>query len=264
MENTTSSREIDLLQVLAKFYRALKKNKIVVILCLLCGLAGGLLLSNYSKDPVKASMMIVTDLLSENEIKFLADQFAKADTIPGITADQKILIKEITFEVKSEDVLGKSPNVSLQLTATVFDSKVLIPLQNSVVNFLNHAEPTIRKKENKKEFYVNMIRKIDSELAALDNVKSQIDNKAKATFLDPSDLFTKSVELYDKKVLYKIALDELHSVQVIKGFGALTKSAKWPKMFYAFLGLLVGFGIALVIMFMQFFNEYYRGFANSK
>jgi uncharacterized protein YacL len=47
-------------------------------------------------------------------------------------------------------------------------------------------------------------------------------------------------------------------VHVAKGFGSLIKDARLSKMLAAAIGLALGFVIAILLLFIKFFNDYNR------
>lgn len=256
MEKRTSDHEIDLLEVLARLYRAFKNNKLLFILCPVLGIAAGLALSRSSKETVKASMMIETKLINESESKFLIEQLEGTDTILQLTKGGRI-----KYEVKRGE--SGDENVYFLVSTVILDKGNLSSLQNAVKDYLNHSEPIARRRHEKEELCQGMIKKIDSELSALDEVKRQVDNKSKATFLEPATLFEKSADLYNKRMKFQIELEDAQSVHIVKGFGALTKSAKWPESVYGIIGLVIGLLFLSAILFIKFFMGYYKRFENT-
>jgi uncharacterized protein YacL len=101
-----------------------------------------------------------------------------------------------------------------------------------------------------------MIAKIDNEIAAMDQVKQKTD--AMASYVDPSELYAKTVELFRIRTESEIKLKNINTVHVAKGFGSLIKDARLSKMLAAAIGLALGFVIAILLLFIKFFNDYNR------
>jgi len=272
MEKNRPDQEIDLLELLAKFFSALRKNVILTIACPLLGIALAVLIAKIKKESTHAEMMIVTDLLTEGEAKFLTEQLSSADTVPGINEQQRRNIGNLKYEViKGEfpiitdktTLIGKVP-VYIQIKAETSDKKVLPVLQNVLVNYINGAEPVIKERRERKAFYINMIQKIDLELAAIEEVKKNIDSRTQATYLNPSELFSETVTLYDRKLNYQRGLKEIESIQIVKGFGSLSKGAGFPMTYYIVFGVFGGIIILSILMFIGYFANYYRNFEKNR
>jgi hypothetical protein len=101
-----------------------------------------------------------------------------------------------------------------------------------------------------------MIAKIDGEIAAMDQVKQK--TEAMASYVDPSELYAKTVELFRIRTESEIKLKSISTVQVTKGFGSLIKDARMSKVVVAAAGLALGFFIAILLLFIKFFNDYNR------
>lgn len=256
MEQKTFNGEINLLELLAKFYLVLKNNKLLTILLPVLGLLTGVVASNFTKEVVKSSMMVETDLISEDESKFLMEQLNKADSIQGLSKEQERKIGGIEYEVKKGERIEDSVPVYIKISTVTGDKAILPVLQKALVNYLNQTEPIERNRTDREHFYHEMITRIDEELAGLTGVKKEINDKTKATFLEPADLFASSVELYDKRTKYEIALESIKSVHVVKNFGSLVKNAKWSKTLYALVGFVAGIFTLFAVLFLRFFHHY--------
>ncbi len=261
MEQKTSNQEADLMHLLAMLIRTLKANKFLTIVFPIIGMLGGYIASSLTTSTVQASMMVSTDLISEAESTFLFDQLGKADSIQGLTKEQEKQVFRINYEVlKGEQDINKSTPIYFKITTVISDKKVLPVLQNAIVNYLNNSAPVKRHREKKEKLCMDMIHKIDGELAALQQVEKEVNDKTKATFLDPSGLFEKSVELNEKKVQYELAYKDAQTIHIVKGFGSLTKLAKLPSALYVIVGFFVGVIALMLVIFLKSFGKYYNNF----
>jgi hypothetical protein len=260
MTQPTSSDEIDLLELLAKGYRTLKKNILLFILCPAIGLAAGILVASFSEDKFSSSMMVSTNLLTENEAQFIFKELEKADSIPGLNASQFIDLLSLSFDVEKNERIAEDKIVYLKITANVRDPKLFPALEKVLVNYLNNAEPVIRHRNQQETYYNDLIKKIDEEIAAMDEIKKQTNSREMATYVAPSDLFASSVDIYKLRAESELRLKEVQAVHLVKGFGSLIKDAKMSKTLAAIIGIVVGGLLAVVIVFIRFFNQYYSTF----
>jgi hypothetical protein len=262
MEQRPIHQEVDLLKLLAKTYSIIKKNVILVIVFPGVGLLLGFLYVQLSTKPqlannlAQSSLMIATDLLSENEANFLCGDLAASDSLPGLTMDQRKSVIGLSYEVKKEQSKDRYL-VFIKLTATVTHHYILTHLQKALVAYFNQSEPVIRQRKVKEKLYTSMIAKLDSELAGLEEIKR---NKEKIVAIFP-DPYSKSADLFERKMNYQNAL-ETSAVYVVKGFGpaAAVTATSNPKLPYIILGFMGGVLILVMILFLRFFSAYYKQF----
>jgi hypothetical protein len=256
MTKKVHSDEIDLMELLARVYRAIKRNLLLFTVLPVIGVIFTLSLAYNSSDKFSSSMMITTDLLSENEAKFIFEELEKADSIPGLSSDEKRKLLGLNFEVGQSEQNDKTKRVYLKITAIVTDPAIFPSLEKTVVKYINSVDPVVRSRQNQESYYKQMIAKIDGEIAAMDQVKQK--TEAMASYVDPSELYAKTVELFKMRTESEIKLKSISNVQVTKGFGSLIKDARMSKLIVALAGLALGFFIAILLLFIKFFNDYNR------
>lgn len=252
MTKKVHSDEIDLMELLARVYRAIKRNLLLFTVLPVIGVIFTLSLAYNSSDKFSSSMMITTDLLSENEAKFIFDELEKADSIPDLSNKEKEKLVRLNFDVEH----GEQKQVYLKITAVVTDPAIFPTLEKTVVRYINSVEPVMRSRQNQELYYKQMIAKIDGEIAAMDHVKQK--TEAMASYVDPSELYSKTVDLFKIRTESEIKLKSISTVQVAKGFGSLIKDAKLSKVMVAAAGLVLGFVVAILLLFIKFFNNYNR------
>jgi len=251
MENQRVSDDVDLLHAAAKFYWILKNNVVLIILCVVVGIGLGIVLSRFAKDAVKSRMMVETAFINQQEAKFLVNELDGINFLPGKRS-------KLEYDVKTGDREDK--NIYIIVTASAGDTTDLSHIQASIKKFLNQSEPFLRRKKETAEVCLNMIKEINIQLADLASVKEKVDDKSKATFLNPADLFTKTVDLYNKRLNYEIELQNAESVHIVKGFDTVARSARIPSSMYVLAGLLFGGIVAIVALVLKRFSKYYREF----
>lgn len=262
------SDEIDLLELVASFLAALKRNLLLTIILPLAGILIALAISYNSRDVFESSLLIETSLLTENECNFLFEQLDKFGVIPGLTKEQDDQVAGFKFKVTRHDgpVLSDvnmyqlNNRVYIEVTARVFDKTVFVPLEKALVKFIDGSASVVRNRNEREKFYSEMIKRIDEEIASMDKVKEVISTKTQATYLNPSELYANSVKLYEDKTAYSIRLQEIRSVHLIKGFDSLSINAQLSKMIIALIGFAVGFCVLLMLLFIQFFRRYYKSY----
>jgi hypothetical protein len=263
MEQRPNHQEVDILKLMAKTFRLLKRNIILVIVCPGLGLLAGFLYTKLSTQPqlinnvAQSSVMISTDLLTESEANYLCSDLVSADSLPGISRQQKESIVGLSYEVKKEQLRDR-PQVFIKITATITHHYILPILQNSLLTYFSDSEPVIRQRKVKEKLYRTMINKLDEEIAGLEEMQK----KGKEKFLSiSSNPFTQTADLYERKVNYENSL-ETSAVYIVKGFGRETTVATTsnPKFTYVILGFLLGCTALGVILFVRFFSAYYKKF----
>jgi len=260
------SGEIDLLELVAGFFMALKRNLALTIILPVAGIAIAVGISSQSRDVFESSLLIETSLLTDSECEFLFQQLDKFGVIPGLTKEQDDQVASFRFSVTRNDgpVLPEQNSfllnraVYLEVTAKVFDQDVLPALQKSLVDFINGSVSVVKHRTERSKFYNEMIQRIDTEILAMDEVKKQINSKTQATYLNPSELFENSVKLYEKRMEYEIKRSEINSIHLLKGFDSLTINAKMRLTIAAAIGFAVGFAVLCLLLFLKFFISFYK------
>src|SRR3954466_14259614 len=102
--NTNDNQEIDLLELLAKLYKAVLKNWITAIILPLAGAIAAISINSSSENSIQSSMLIATDLLTKEEFEFLFQELDKTDSFPGLTFEQMTRINNLNFSVVDEKI----------------------------------------------------------------------------------------------------------------------------------------------------------------
>jgi hypothetical protein len=264
MEKNVNAGEIDLLELGARFLNALRQNLVLTIVLPLAGLITALVFSYRSESLYESGMLIETSLLSDSECRFLLNELNKVSEFPGITPEVADHVKNLRYEIIKNDVITTADktaddrSVYLQVTATVSQKDIFPPLQALIVKFINESEPAVRHRRERERFYSSMVMKIDTEIAAMQAVKDNVDSRTLANYLDPSELYKATVALFKEKTEYEIKLEGSRAVHLVKGFDSLTIDAKLNKVIVAMIGFVLGFAVLSLILFIRFFVRYYN------
>ena len=260
----SESEEVNLLDLLASFFAALKRNLVLTILLPIIGVVIALAVSYKSRDLFESSLLIETSLLSENECRFLFDQLNKVGTIPGLTNEERSQLAGFEFQVIKNDIPASQDNMALnekslylEVTARVYNQQVFPSLQKAVLRVVNENSSVVRHRAEREKFYGEMIRRIEEEISSMEQIKKQVTANVQATYLNPSDLYATTVQLYRDKIQFEIRREQIASVHLIKGFDSLTIDAKLSRLFVVMLGLSIGFSALCLFLFIQFFLRYF-------
>jgi hypothetical protein len=257
--------EIDLMELLAKAYRSIKRHLILFITLPLGGAAVALLISFNGTDKYSSSMMLSTDLISKNEAEFIVKELEAADSImPGLTHEeaQRLLNLRFTVESKIEkipmtkDVAVDREVVFLKITAEVTDPSIYPSLERKLMRYMNSIDPVVQNRKRQEFIHKKMIAKLDSEIVILDGIRKQSDSRAMAGYMNPASLFSKTIELYEDRTNREMRLEDLGSVRLTKGFGSLMKDSRLSRPVVGALGFFAGLVAFILIMFVQSFNKY--------
>jgi len=261
MEQKPVNQEVDLLKVLAKIYRILRKNLVLVILCPTVGLLLGLLFINVSSLPLlssnsaRSSLLLASDLLTENEANFLCADITAADSLPGLTMEDKSRITSIEYEVRKEAVTREKTEVFIKISASFTNTSALPKLQNALLTYLSNSEPIVSRWRSKEKFYHVVVKKIDLELEQLEALKSD------KQLIDKAGVHSRIADLFERRVNYHIT-SESHPIRLVKGFSSIIKNEgiSNPKFPYLLLGFAGGVLVLFLILFIRYFNAYYKQF----
>ena len=253
------SEEINLLDLLARFLTILKKKLLLSILFPIAGTTAGLLISYFSGDRYESTLLVETSLLSENECNFLFGQLNKVGSIPGLTVEEKEALVDMSFKVYrngSDDELNEK-SLFIELTARVSNKEVFPSLQKAWLNVINQHPSVSRHRHEREKYYDQMISKIDEEIQSMETVKKEISGNIQATYLNPAELYARSVLLQKERIQYEIRREQVKVVHLINGFDSLSVELKPSRLLPAAVGFAVGFLLLCVFLLVKFFVQYF-------
>lgn len=260
-----NTRETSLLEILAGFFVILRKNRALSIALPLMGLLAGVLYYARSSDLWESSILIKTSLLTPQEGEFLLAQIERAKVVPGLSADQQKQIKHVTYSLitETEGTGFDDRSIYLQATARVYQKEVFRVLENALVNLIETSPSVRRHRDGRKQYYDQLISKIDEEISAMAQVKSQVAREAQATYLNPSLLYTQTVDLFREKLSLQLKKQEIESIHLVKSFDSLSFDRKVPLLILMIVGIVAGMLLLSVVLFLKFFVSYFRGYQSS-
>ncbi|HEY3405581.1 MAG TPA: hypothetical protein VGK59_19495 [Ohtaekwangia sp.] len=251
METPTNHEDIDLLKLLAICYQYLLKNLVIVLTLPVLGAVIGYILTFVPMKKFEAKMMIRSEALSVAECDFLLKQLELADSLPNITPEQRSAMMSLSHEMfPSEDPYA-------EITIQVNNRNMVAMFQKSILSFLESSEYSQKKKKELRDFYSVMIVRINHELKLLDDVKTHTAYEAQASALKPSDLFTTSVDLTERKVKYEQKMKDEHIIIVIDGFDRVVSEVSVSSTLLVLAGFIAGIFAMIIILFLKYFFRYY-------
>ena len=265
MEVKMRDREIDLLKLLVKVIDFVWSNLFLTIFLPVAGALVGWGFSHILENRSESEMMLVTQHLTEPQCEFLLAQLEKTDSFPELTEDQRGGLIKLQHKVISEPRSYSffSPpgpyKTHVEITLGVKHLGLRKPFENSIIKYLETSQPAIKKKEELAEFYQIMIAELDQELLALQELKKQILTQTKLGD-DVVELYTRSVELKEKKIRFEQEAKSIEIFQIVKGFDGMNKPKKASPMQFSLLGAGAGFALLVFLSFLKFFAEYYRNY----
>jgi hypothetical protein len=266
MAEKTSDREIDLMEVLVKILDLVRSNLFLAVFLPVAGALVGWGFSHISENRSESQMMVVTEHLTEPQCEFLLAQLEKTDSFPDITEEQRqslIFLKHKTIKEPIVHPLLSQSSVPhkthIEITLHVKHIALRKVFENSIIRYLESSQPAIRKKEELEEFYKTMVIHIDEELSAMNELKKQMVT-LNNTGDNAIDLYTKTIELTEKKIKYQQELKNIEAFQIVKGFDGMNKPKTASPGLYSFAGAGAGIALLAFLLFLKYFVDYYRDY----
>jgi len=261
--------EIDLLELLAKIIFLVKKNTKIIVLAFVIGTLLGLGYYQFVPNVYESKMILLSDILtssyseriteslnrliSENNTKILSERLKMSEQ--DATQIVRIEIETVTQE-RSRD---EKENEIFIATVKVLDKDILPKLQESIIVYLRNNEFVKIRVEQRRKYALEIIKKIDEQLSALEQLKSRITKgelvqggKENLVLFDPTTVHSKIVDLNKERTSLQNSLEIINSIQLVEGFTVFEKPVS-PKLSFSlaggatlglfFVGALIGFKI---------------------
>jgi uncharacterized protein involved in exopolysaccharide biosynthesis len=259
--------EIDLLELFAKTILLVKKNAKIILLAFIIGTVLGLCYYQFVPKVYESKMILFSDILtlsySERITESLDQLILEKNTeilsekLKMSEQDAKQIAKFEIENVKRDKIKDGKENEIFIVTVKVLDKNILLKLQEKIINYLRNNEYVRIRVELKKKYTIEIIKKIEEELLALEQLKIKITNgefvrgaKGNLVLFDPTTVHSKIVELNKERTLLKNTLETINSIQLVEGFTVFEKPVS-PKLSYSLAGG-ASFGLFFVGMVIAF------------
>ena len=197
------------------------------------------------------------DLLQKNEYELLASTF---------NCDPEILkkVSEISGDEIQKLSVADNPN-GFTIEVLVKDTGILDRLQQALVYGLQNNEYTIERIAAKKSNLNSLIRKVTTEISALDSTKSNVENiinnkkqNQSAFLIDVTGINSQLIELNEKLFHYQDELKFVNPVQVLQNFNKLKNPEKPKLSFYLVVGLITGVFVGYLVALYGYVKQKLR------
>ncbi len=264
--NQSAGDEIDLQQLVINVFRFFKRYLTFIVSCVAAGVVLGAM--GYVTLPPKfeSQMIVMSDILTESYSDRLTEGLdrligEKNDSILairlGLNIEEAQQVSTIDIEsIKKETGPGSEFEPSTFVVTVVTGEKALFPrLEEGIVNYLRNNEYVKTRVSQRERTYTLMIEKLDQEIQSLDSLKTRLfqgkpvyTKSSEMMLVDPTNIYSKIIELNKQRIDYKNSLELYNSIQLIEGFTPFNKPAS-PKLSTMLLaGFALGFFGALGIL----------------
>lgn len=257
-----SSDEIDLQELAIRILRYLySHSRFIAFSCLGGTLLG--LVAWLTLPPVYQSKMIVmsdiltksySDRITESLDKLIGEgNYALLGVRLNLSEDEVRQVSGIKIEsIKKEEKDIKEESTIFIITVDTKNQELLPKLQEGIINLLRNNEFVKIRVKQREFFYKTLIEKLDDEINSLDSLKKKLfDGKPiygkgpEMLLVDPTNIYSKIIELNRQRIDYVNALELSNSIQLVEGFTSF-KKPKSPRGSVALLlGLFGGLAFGL-------------------
>ncbi|HRK53723.1 MAG TPA: Wzz/FepE/Etk N-terminal domain-containing protein [Cyclobacteriaceae bacterium] len=244
MEKQTGNDEIDLVELLVKAVLLIKRNLVQIIIFFVVGTGLGYAYASLAPKVYESKMLISSEILTESYSEKIFEtlqnlvkeqNYEDLSSKIGLTVDESKSVSKIKIESALKDKPQKEEEKRFFLiTVELTDQSIQPKLQNGLIQFLQQIDFVKVRVEQRKKYYSDLIKQIDTEIQSLEEFKSKIydgnffQNSKGNVMFDPTTVNSKIVELTKERINYQNALETANSVQVVEGFTQFDKPI-WPK-----------------------------------
>lgn len=261
--------DLDVVRLISRMAWAIRSNLLLIVVLTSIGILVGLGISLMVKKQYESRMLLssevlpypnlegiletIDDLLKERNYEELKKRL-QLDS--AILASINSLETELLIENESEQVNDiRIEYVSVKVRT--LDTKALAPFQKALINYLHSNDYVKARVQQKKDFYVTLIKEVNKEIQSLEELKQNISSGtffevAKGNIIfDPTTVNSKILDLAKTKIEYENSLKLVESIHVIEGFAPYKKPVTGRKLQSIFLGAIGGLLLAAGIIATQ-------------
>ena len=254
--DTHSTEEIDLQELAVRVIRYFNSHIFFILICSVVGLGLGLMAYWRLPNVYESQMIVVSDVLTktygeriEENINNLIkeENYGTLSANLNLTQEQVSSIKSIRIEsiteVKNANIQIDKEETFFILTVDLRDPSILPVFQEGLLGFFRNNEYVQIRTKQREVTYRAMVKKIEEELQSIDSFKQRLTHgqtKGESLVLDPSVLYTGSVDLSKSLWDYRNSLELSNSIQLLEGFTAFQKPKEPNLLTLSVLGFLLG------------------------
>jgi len=264
--NSPTNDEIDLKGLAISIVRYLSQHFRYISICTVIGAIVGLIAFLAIPSVYESEMIVSSDILTSSYSDRLTQSLnrlikEKNDSVLAVrlslTTDEAKSIKALKIESVKKEISQKDDDESSTfiVTAEVRQKSLLPKLQNGLIGFLRTNEYVEIRVQQREQTYKQLIKKLDEEIGSLDSLKLRLfqgkpiyTKSSEMMLVDPTNIYSKIIELTRQRIEYQNALELFNSIQLIEGFTPFKKPAS-PKLSIALVvGFVLGFFGAIGIL----------------
>lgn len=257
----TRYEEIDLVELLAKSIRALKRHALLITICLALSIGFAVWLWFTSPRVYESRMMIYSSILTESYCQELAENLnalvrdgnssALANRLK-LTVEQAAALRKVNMEGALEGAVPEVDRWAIVVTVRVTDNAILPDLEAGIVEYIAGNDFVKVRTDEKKRTYQELIARVAEEIEKLEAVKQRILQGAYSSpqgvvMMNPSEAYARTVQLVKEKLELEEKLRLVNSVQVVEGFIPLNRPIS-PRLSLLLVGGFVGGIIAFLLI----------------
>lgn len=264
--------EIDLVELLARFVRVLRRNAVLLLTCVVITLGIAVWVGLTAPKVYESRMMLYTSILTESYCEQLAmnlralirdENYELLAKRLKISADQASKLREVEIEGALEVAPSEMDRNFIVVVIRTLDNSILPDLQEGIMKYISQKDFVKVRTEEKKRFYEGLIARVGEEIGKLEDVKQRISagdyrQVSGMVMVNPADVYKQTVELYREKFTLEEELRLVNSVQLVEGFSPLNRHVS-PKLSLLLpAGLVSGFLLAFLIMGLRYVTSLAR------
>lgn len=258
--------EIDLIELLARFVRLLKRNFALILVCVVVSLGLAIWVGLTSPKVHESRMMIYSDILTES----YCDQLAKTLTALikdrnyellakrlNLSTEQASKLRDVQIEGALEGAVPEEARSFIVVVVRILDNSVLPDLQAGIIQYISQKDFVKSRTEEKRRYYEELIASIGEEIEKLEVAKQRITTgdygrAAGTVMMNPSDIYAQTVALVENKLSMEEKLHLVNSVQLVEGFSPLNQHVS-PKLSLLLpAGMVSGLLVAFLIIGLRY------------
>lgn len=261
--------DIDLIALLERGISFFKKNRWIFLGAIVVGLVAGYM--RYLRLPTvyRSKLILQSAILSnQNAIQIIANwnallksgEYTELSRLLNCEEDVLTRTKELKAEEIQKIFTPNNPNGFI-LTTLVTDINVLNDLQKGIVYGFDNSESVKDKLDLKKNRFLELIDKTNSEIQRLDSTKRIVENiltgnrSGTSLMIDVSGISRQLIELNEKNLYYKEEIKLMTGIQVLQSFSKFKNPAGPNLLVWLFLGLVSCVSIAFLISLIISVNQ---------
>ncbi len=257
--------EIDLLELMAKIYKLLKRNKYIILVFVIIGLIVGIYKSIGSEAYYKTNMLAKSPLSNTEIIEQLQSlsELQQNNNNEPLSEELNITLEE-TKKIKFIEV-GKTEEEShlIQIKLEVFNNNLIPKIKEGIIQYLETNPYIKRELKRRQEHYQEYLEKINEALEILrekENTKNLPQAAKEILVSGESESYSDQIiKLMNKKGSIEQTLLRNQPLIIVKDFHKPEnpqKDIKFQIILYTIIGFILGIIVVFFITLLRKLENY--------